>query len=180
MLTITVPGDEVYDESTGLLGTVNDVHLELEHSLVSLSKWEQMYEKSFIGTEEKTEEELFAYVQCMILTPDYPQDVLYSLTKENIEEINNYIGAKMSATTFLDPPGAPKTREVITNELVYYWMTVFNIPFECDKWHLARLFALIQICNSKQEKPKPMSRSELAQRNRELNAKRRAELGTRG
>jgi len=180
MLTITVPGDEVYDDSTGLLSTVNDVQLELEHSLVSLSKWEQMYEKSFIGTEEKTEEELFAYVQCMILTPDYPQDVLYSLTKENIEEINNYIGAKMSATTFLDPPGAPKTREVITNELVYYWMTVFNIPFECQHWHLNRLFTLIRVCNVKQQKPKKMNQAEAARQRAELNARRRAQYETKG
>src|SRR3954469_17237951 len=84
MLTITVPGDEVYDESTGILSTVNDVHLELEHSLVSLSKWEQMYEKSFIATEKKTDDELIAYIQCMITTPDYPVDVLYKFSQENI------------------------------------------------------------------------------------------------
>jgi hypothetical protein len=180
MLTITVPGDEVYDESTGILSTVNDVHLELEHSLVSLSKWEQMYEKSFIATEEKTEGELFAYIQCMITTPDYPTDVLYKFSKENIEEINNYISAKMTATSFHDPPGAPKTREVITNELIYYWMTVFNIPFECQHWHLNRLFTLIRVCNVKQSKPKKISQAEAARQRAEMNARRRAELGTSG
>jgi hypothetical protein len=180
MLTITVPGDEVYDESTGILSTVNDVHLELEHSLVSLSKWEQMYEKSFIATEEKTEGELFAYIQCMITTPDYPMDVLYKLSQENIEEINNYISAKMTATSFYDPPGAPKTREVITNELIYYWMTVFNIPFECQHWHLNRLFTLIRVCNVKQSKPKKISQAEAARQRAEMNARRRAELGTSG
>jgi len=180
MLTITVPGEEVYDESTGILSTVNDVHLELEHSLVSLSKWEQMYEKSFIGTEEKTDEELLAYVQCMIITPNYPSDVMYSLTQDNIEEINNYISAKMTATSFHDPPGAPKTREVITNELIYYWMTVFNIPFECERWHLNRLFTLIRVCNVKQSKPKKVSPAEAARQRAELNAARRAKLGTSG
>jgi hypothetical protein len=180
MLTITVPGDEVYDETTGLLSTVNDVHLELEHSLVSLSKWEQMYEKSFLAAKEKTEEEIIGYIQCMIVTPDYPFDVLYKFTQENLDEINNYINAKMTATTFHDPPGAPPTREVITAELIYYWMTVFNIPFECEHWHLNKLFTLIRVCNIKQSKPKKQPRATAAQRRAELNAQRRAQYGTTG
>jgi hypothetical protein len=180
MLNITVPGNEVYDESTGMLSTVNDVHLELEHSLVSLSKWEQSYEKSFLATVEKTEEELLGYIECMIMTPNYPLDVMYHLTQDNLDEINHYINAKMTATTFSDPPGAPKTREVITSELIYYWMTVFNIPFECQHWHLNRLFTLIRVCNIKQSKPKKQSRASAAQQRAELNAKRRAELGTKG
>src|SRR3954464_7877597 len=180
MLTITVPGQEVYDESTGLLSTVNDVHLELEHSLVSLSKWEQIFEKSFIGTETKTNDELFVYMQCMVTTPDYPAEVWLRLSEENVEKINDYISAKMTATTFLDPPGAPKTREVITAELIYYWMTVFNIPFECENWHLNRLFTLIRICNIKSAKPTKMSRAESVRRQRELNAQRKAQMGTTG
>ena len=180
MLTITVPGDEVYDDSTGLLSTVNDVQLELEHSLVSLSKWEQMYEKSFMNTEEKTDEELIGYIQCMVVTPDWDPQLLYKITQENLEEINNYINARMTATTFHDPPGAPKTREVITSELIYYWMTVFNIPFECEHWHLNRLFTLIRICNVKQSKPKKMSQAEAARQRAELNAARRAQYGTSG
>jgi hypothetical protein len=180
MLTITVPGDEVYDDSTGLLSTVNDVQLELEHSLVSLSKWEQMYEKSFMSTDEKTDEELIGYIRCMITTPDWDPQLVYKITQENLEAINNYINAKMTATTFHDPPGAPKTREVITSELIYYWMTVFNIPFECEHWHLNRLFTLIRICNVKQNKPKKMSHAEAARQRAELNAQRRAQYGTSG
>jgi len=180
MLTNTVPGDEVYDDSTGLLSTVNDVQLELEHSLVSLSKWEQMYEKSFMGTEEKTDEELIGYIQCMITTPNWDVQLLYRLTEDNLQEINNYINAKMTATTFHDPPGAPKTREVITSELIYYWMTVFNIPFECEHWHLNRLFTLIRVCNVKQSKPKKMTSQEAARQRAELNARRRAQYGTSG
>ena len=180
MLTITVPGDEVYDDSTGLLSTVNDVQLELEHSLVSLSKWEQMYEKSFLGTTEKTDEELLGYIECMIMTPEYPLEVMYKITQENLEEINAYINAKMTATSFHDPPGAPTTREVITAELIYYWMTVFNIPFECEHWHLNRLFTLIRVCNVKQTKPKKMSQAEAARQRAELNAQRRAQYRTSG
>jgi hypothetical protein len=180
MLTITVPGVESYDEKLGQFVTVGDVTLELEHSLISLSKWESEFEKPFLGKGEKTTEEVLAYVGCMILTPNPPGDILQNLSKENLEAINTYIDRKMTATWFSEQPGAPKSREVITSELVYYWMTVFQIPFECETWHLNRLFTLIRICNIKQSKPKKMSRSEIAARNRELNAQRKAQLGTRG
>jgi len=180
MLTITVPGDEFFDEDSQEFLTRNDTTLELEHSLVSLSKWESEFEKPFINSKDKTPEEMFAYVKAMTLTPNVPEEVFRKLSNENIEAINHYIGAKMTATWFSDQPGAPRTREVITAELIYYWMTVFNIPFECETWHLNRLFTLIRICNIKQAKPKKMSRAEIAQRNRELNEQRRAQLGSKG
>jgi hypothetical protein len=180
MLTITVPGVQSYDEKLEQFVTVGDMTLELEHSLISLSKWESEFEKPFLGKSEKTSEEVLAYVGCMILTPNPPGDILQSLSKENLEAINTYMDRKMTATWFSEQPGAPKSREVITSELVYYWMTVFQIPFECETWHLNRLFTLIRICNIKQAKPKKMSRSEIAARNRELNAQRKAQLGTRG
>lgn len=180
MLEITVPGTEVYDESTSLFGTVDDIVLELEHSLASLSKWEQIYEKPFLGREDKSAEEIFTYVQCMILTPEYDPEILHKLSNENIEQINTYINRKMTATWFSEAPGAPQTKDVITAELIYYWMTAFNIPFECDKWHLNRLFTLIRVCNSKQSKPKKMSRSEQIQQQRELNERRKAQYGTKG
>jgi hypothetical protein len=180
MLTITVPGVEMFDEATQKFTRRGDVILELEHSLVSLSKWEAFYEKPFLSEWTKTPEEILYYVRCMTLTPNVGDNVFSKLSEENYRAINQYIEAKMSATWFNDSPGAPKSREVITAELVYYWMTVFNIPFECDAWHLNRLFTLIRICNIKQAKPKKMSRSEIAQRNRELNAQRKAQLKTSG
>ena len=180
MLTITVPGVESYDEKLGKFVTIGDITLELEHSLVSLSKWESEFEKPFLGKSEKTSEETLAYVRYMSLDPNPPGDFLQRLSKENLEAIHAYIDRKMTATWFSDQPGAPRSREIITSELVYYWMTVFNIPFECENWHLNRLFTLIRICNIKQAKPKKMSRGEIAARNRELNAQRKAQLGTRG
>jgi hypothetical protein len=181
MLTIIVGGDDVYDESTDSFSTQGGVELQLEHSLVSLSKWESEFEKPFLGKGEKTTEEILIYVRYMLLTPNPPEDFLQRLSKENLEAINTYIERKMTATWFSEAPGAPKTsREVVTAELIYYWMTVFQIPFECERWHLNRLFTLIRICNLKQEKPKKMSRAEIAARNRELNAQRRAQLGTKG
>jgi hypothetical protein len=170
----------MFDEQSGEFATHGDVTLELEHSLVSLSKWESEWEKPFLGTKAKTPEEIFSYIKCMILTPNPPGEILHKLSKDNLELINAYIDAKMTATWFSESPGTPKTREIITSELIYYWMTLFNIPFECENWHLNRLFTLIRICNIKQAKPKKMSRSEIAARNRELNHQRKAQLGTKG
>ncbi len=180
MLIITVPGVEMFDETSQEFVTKGDVVLELEHSLVSLSKWEAIYEKPFLGEMSKTSEEILSYIKAMTLTSEVPEDVYHKLSDDNIKEINSHIEAKMTATWFNETPGAPESRDVITAELVYYWMTVFHIPFECETWHLNRLFTLIRICNVKQSKPKKMTRTEMAQRNRELNAQRKKQLGTTG
>lgn len=180
MLTITVPGVEHYDEAKQEFVTVGDVVLELEHSLVSLSKWESKFEKAFLEAGERSPEELIGYIKAMTLTPEVPPEVYDRFSAANYEEVNAYINAKMTATWFHEDRNSPKSREVVTSELIYYWMTVFTIPFTCETWHLNRLFTLIRIANIKQEKPKKQARADTAAQRRELNAKRKAALGTTG
>ena len=182
MLTLVVGATEAYDENTGCFIKHNGIELQLEHSLVSLSKWESIHEKPFLGSDQKSENEIHSYVECMLLTKNPPEDFLTRLSAEDYAKLDAYISKKMTATWFSEHPGAPQSRnnEIITSELIYYWMTVFNIPFECEMWNLNRLFTLIRICNLKQSKPKKMSRAEIARRNRELNAQRKAQLGTTG
>jgi len=179
MLSIIVPGEEVFNNDTQEFNTQGDSILELEHSLVSLSKWESKFEKPFLGKAEKTAEEVMGYIKAMTLN-EVPEEIFLRLSEDNLKSINDYIEAKMTATWFHEAPGAPASRDVITAELVYYWMITFGIPMECERWHLNRLFTLIRVCNIKQAKPTKMSRSEIASRNRELNARRRAQLGTTG
>ncbi len=180
MLTIVVPGIELFDDTTQEFTTQGDVVLELEHSLVSLSKWESIYEKPFLNDADKSFEEIVGYVEAMSVAKNPRREIFHKLSEKNYQEINEYIDAKMTATWFREQPGAPKSREVITAEVIYYWMIIFNIPFECQYWHLNRLFTLIRVCNVKQSKPEKVSRSEIAARNKELNAQRRAQLGTKG
>jgi len=178
MLTIVVPGVEMFDDVTQEFTTEGDVILELEHSLVSLSKWESKYEKPFLGNDDKTSEEVVGYIEAMTMN-EVPEVVFQKLSAKHIATINEYIDAKMTATWFHDRPNPPN-REVITAEVIYYWMIAFNIPFECERWHLNRLFTLIRVCSIKNEKPKSMSKAEISRQNAELNAQRRAQYGTRG
>lgn len=181
MLTITVGATEVYDESSEIFRADGGFKLQLEHSLDSLSKWESEFEKPFLAVTEKTQEEALAYIRCMVLTPNPPGDFLDKLSPGNLDEINAYINKKMTATWFSDAtPQSRRNSETVTAELIYYWMSIFHIEWEAQYWHLNRLFTLIRIANVKQGKPKKMSRAEAAAQQREMNARRRAELGTKG
>lgn len=182
MLKIIVLGGEFYDEKSEEFVYSEDVVLELEHSLVSLSKWESKFRKPFLGIEEKTDEEVIGYIEAMTLSGNFTQDIAQRLTTDQVTSINEYIASPESATTFSEAAtrGGRGRSEVITSELIYYWMTVYNVPFECENWHLNRLFALLRICNIKNSKEKKMSRNAAAAQQRSLNAQRRAQLGTSG
>ena len=180
MLRITIPSVEMYDDSKNEYIYTKEQTLQLEHSLVSLSKWESKWCKPFLTKEAKTIEETIDYVKCMTLTQNVDPSVYNYLTNENLAEISAYIEAPMTATTFSDNKQDGRSREQVTAELVYYWMVALNIPFECQKWHLNRLLTLIRVCNIKNQPPKKMSRRELASRNAALNEARKKQLNTRG
>lgn len=186
MLQVVIPSTELYDETKEEFIQVKGQVLQLEHSLVSISKWEAKWKKAFLTKDQKTNEEILDYIRCMTLTQNV-NPIVYSVIPRSVfEQIFAYIEDPMSATiiTDLKTPGAPKKKsEIITSELIYYWMVALQIPFECQKWHLNRLMTLIRICeikNTPPDKRKKMSRSEIFARNSELNAARRAAMGTKG
>ena len=179
MLTIIV-GEEYFNEEDQTFSIKEGVELELEHSLVSLSKWESLVQKPFLSTDEKSPQEIRQYVEAMIISTDYPPDIVRRLSRENMQEINAYIDSPQTATTFGAMPETRGRGETITSELIYYWMVAFNVPFEVERWHLNRLFALIRICNLKNSKQKKTPKHDLAARNRALNEQRRAKLNTKG
>ena len=180
MLVIEVPLTESYDEEKEEFVIESSFKLELEHSLVSLSKWEQKFEKPFLSNEPKTAEETLWYVEAMTLTPDVPPEVFASLTNENIQSINNYINAKMTATWFRETGPGSQNREIITSEVIYYWMLTLNIDIDCENWHLNRLITLVRVTNEKNAPPKKVSRAEAARQRSELNKRRQAQYATQG
>ena len=180
MLQITIPAVEQWDEEKQEFVNTKEQTLQLEHSLISLSKWESKWCKAFLTKEEKTFEETLDYIKCMTLTKNVDPNVYNYLTNKNIEEINSYIEAPMTATYFSQDKSGRISREQVTAELIYYWMIAFNIPFECQKWHLNRLLTLIKVCNVKNTPPKKRSAKEIMSQNAALNAARRKKFNTKG
>lgn len=179
MLKITIPEMEFYDEDNNEFIMFNEQVLQLEHSLVSISKWESKWHIPFLDGKDKTLEQIIDYVRCMTITQNVKPEVYNRLTEDNLKAINDYIENPMTATTFSDINQRP-SREIITSEIIYYWMVSFNIPFECQKWHLNKLLTLIKVCNIKNSPPKKMSRQEILSRNRALNEARKKNLNTMG
>lgn len=180
MLQITIPAAELWDERNEKFIRTKKQTLQLEHSLVSISKWESKWCKAFLTKEPKTAEEMIDYIRCMTLTQNVDPNIYVGLTNENIRQINEYIEAPMTATTFMEDKSGRGSREVITSELIYYWMIALQIPWDARKWHINRLLTLIRVCNIKNQPPKKMSKGEIMRRNAELNAARRKQFNSKG
>lgn len=178
MLKITIPSVEKFDNVKQEFIYTKECELELEHSLVSISKWESKWCKSFVSTPDKTTLEIIDYIKCMCVN-DVDTDLINNLTNDNVSKIIEYINAPMTATRITDTK-KNTSRDVITSELIYYWMIALNIPMECQYWHLNRLLTLIRVCDIKNSPPKKMSKQELLSRNAALNAARKKQLNTKG
>lgn len=181
MLQITVPiSPEGWDEERQEFVDPQVKTLQLEHSLVSISKWESKWHKAFLSKKDKTEEEIFDYVKCMTLTQNVDPSVYDHLTVDNVNQIKAYIEDPMTATVINTNSLDKSNKETVTSELIYYWMIALNIPSEYQKWHINRLLKLIEVCNVKNSPPKKRSKSDIMRSNAALNAARRKQLGTRG
>jgi hypothetical protein len=180
MLRITIPSAELWDEGRQEFVHTKPQTLQLEHSLVSISKWESKWNKIFLSKEEKSIEETIDYIKCMTLTQNVDPEVYNYLTNQNIREVNQYIEAPMTASTVPEDRKLPVSRERVSSELIYYWMISLNIPFDCQKWHLNRLLMLIRICNFKNQKPKKRSRRDLYSHHAAINAANRKRFNSKG
>ena len=180
MLDITVPETELFNEETQEFVYIPKKTLRLEHSLISMSKWESKYCKAFMSKNPLTQEEFLYYVKCMTVTQNVDPSVYLGITPALLEEIKQYIGSPMTATRFRDDGRRGGTGEAITSELVYYWMVSLQIPFECQRWHLNRLLTLIRVCNAKNAPAKKMNRNSIYSQNAALNAARRKSMHSRG
>lgn len=180
MLKITIPAVEQWDEYNQEFINTKEQTLHLEHSLLSLSKWESKWNKPFLTKQPKTYEETLDYIKCMTVNQNVDPTIYSCLNNSHFDQINKYIEAPMTATYFSEEKGKKASREQVTSELIYYWMIALQIPFECEKWHLNRLLTLIKVCNIKNTPPKKRSKREIMSHNAALNAARRQQMNSRG
>jgi hypothetical protein len=179
VLQIVIPGRELFDEETSMFIESKREVLQLEHSLISISKWESKFCKPFLSNEEKTIEETIEYIKCMTITQNVNPRVYDHLPNEVFNQIKEYINESMTATWF-GKKHTPGNREIVTSEVIYYWMIALNIPMECQKWHFNRLITLIRVCSDKSQPPKKRGRREFINDRSALNRARKKELRTKG
>lgn len=181
MITIHIPEGELYDEEKEEFIETKDITLELEHSLISVSKWESKWKKPYVSEEKKSTEEVIDYIRCMTINKNVDPNVYRAIPAKELQKIVDYINDPMTATIFYDGNRKPKRNsEFVTSELIYFWMSAYNIPFTCEKWNFNRLMALIRIAGEKNSEPEKMSSDEIRAQNRLLNEKRRAALKSKG
>ena len=180
MLKLTIGSKEYFNNETQTFEFRGGTTIELEHSLFALSKWEQKFEVPFLNNDKLTSEQMLYYIECMTLTPNVDQKLYLNLSAENVREVNEYLEKKHTATWFSNQakgPGRRVSNEIVTAELIYFWMTACQIPFECEHWNLKRLLTLIQVCNEKNKPAKKMDRRTMMNKHRSANAARRSAAG---
>lgn len=179
MLRITIPEREFFNEEDSTFIFLKEQNLQLEHSLISLAKWESKWHIPFLDSNKKTLEQTIDYFKCMTLTQGIDDIVFETFPPNVVKQINDYMDNSMTATTFNDP-NQSSSREIITAEIIYYMMIKLGIPLECQKWHLSRLFTLIRVCSIKDSPDKKMGTQAILSQNRELNEARKAKYKTKG
>lgn len=182
MFQLTIQETELFNSETNEFIYIDKpIVLQLEHSLVSLSKWEAIWKKPFLSTTDKTRKEIISYIKCMTITQNVNPDAYYAISDQQIKEIWNYVGENQTATTFTNRNKGRGDRHIITSEIIYYWMSIYNIPFDvCQKWHLSRLLTLIKVCDEKSSKQQKMPRKEQMSQQAALNAARRNRMNSLG
>lgn len=179
VLHVNASGDEVYDEETGEFKPGSSVPLRLEHSLYTISKWEEKWKKPFLSDDEKTEDEMVDYIRCMAID-DVPDSLLNQLTQEDVKAIGKYISDDATATTINDHTHPGPRKHIITSEVIYYWMFSRQIPMECEHWHLNRLITLMRVWDAYSGSQKKMSRKDTASMYARENARRKAMMKSKG
>lgn len=180
MLQIIIPATELWDNKKCEFINTKEQTLQLEHSLISLSKWESKWHKPFLGKKDMTDEEVRDYVRCMTITQNVDPNVYNYLSDENYKQIKDYIQDSMTATTFSNNKGSKGANKVITAEVIYSWMIALQIPIEFQKWHLNRLITQIRACSALNQPSKKMSKGEIMKQNAALNMARRQQLNSKG
>lgn len=187
MLEIIIPEQEMFNDNEQKFFIIKEQKIKLEHSLVSISKWEAKWRQSYFDKKDKTSEQVLDYIKCMTITQNVKDEVYRFLLSKDyrvekiLTDISDYIGTERTATTFYDVPGSSNNNSRITSEIIYSWMITYNIPMECQKWHLSRLLALIRVMdNNNNPQSNKMTRQELIERNRNLNEQRKKAMNTNG
>lgn len=180
MLKLVLPETEYYDETQNLFVTQEPKTLVLEHSLRSVARWESKWNVAFLSDKEKTREQTLDYITCMSVNKNIPDSLLQRIGNKELQTVSDYINAKMTATTITRRGTKRPTSEIVTAEIIYWWMIQYGIPPEYEKWHLNRLLMLIEVCNLKSGPQKKMGRQEQMAQQRALNKARQAKYKTKG
>lgn len=180
MIQVTIPGGELFDSKTNEFVNFKTTTVSLEHSLISISKWEAKWKKPFFKNEERSLDEIVDYIACMSLNPNIDHRIFHKISSAEVRRVSDYISDPMTATTFNELEDFKNNKQIVTSELIYYWMIAYNIPFECQKWHINRLLTLIRICGIKNAPPKKTSKAEMMRKRAQINAERRSKLHTKG